>query len=109
MGLDIAEHFIDSGNKVLREQYSSLSSKGKLVVGDMLELSQCTEGNKFTHVLALGSLFYVHDKMAEFLKNVKPHLEDGAVVLIHDFSRNVPLDKVSPESITHSELGDKYA
>ena len=91
LGIDIMERFIDAGKQRMEE--NGLLS-GEFLVGNMLEVSQSVGENKFTHVLALGCLFYVHDKMGEFLENVKPHLQDGSVFLIHDFSRDVPLEEV---------------
>lgn len=61
----------------------------------MLQLPDAIGDQKFSHVLALGVLFYVHDKMSEFLIGLKPHMGEDAALLIHDFSRNVPLEEVS--------------
>lgn len=92
VGVDIVEKFITCAN-TLRDE-SNLSENGQFLVGDMLKLSEAVKDRRFTHVLALGSLFYVHDKMAPFLENVKPHMEANSLLLIHDFSRNVPLEEV---------------
>jgi len=92
LGVDIVEEFISCAKSL--QQDSKVTENGEFIVGDMLKLSECLGDRKFTHVLALGSLFYVHDKMAEFLDNVKPHMLRDSLLIIHDFSRNAPLDEV---------------
>ena len=92
VGIDIVEGFIACANTLQRE--ANLSENGRFLVGNMLKLSESVGDVKFTHVLALGCLFYVHDKIAEFLENVRPHLQENGLLLIHDFSRNAPLEEV---------------
>eukprot|EP00116_Pleurobrachia_bachei_P012301 sb/3472563/ len=73
-----------------------VEDKGKILIGDMTKLSDAVGGQKFTHVLVLGCLFYIHDSMDAFLEQLKGFCEPGAWIVIQDFSRTVSLDKIRP-------------
>ena len=92
LGLDIVEEFVNTAQELSKS--NGTSSQGKFVVGNMLDLKSVLQNETFTHVTALGCLFYVHDKMAEFLTNLRPYCSLSTIVYIHDFSRNCPLEQV---------------
>ena len=86
------EEFVATANKLAAHE--GLSDKGDFVVGNMLALSEVLDERRFSHVTAISCLIYVHDKIEGFLRNLVPHCEEGAALLIQDFSRTVPLEEV---------------
>jgi len=94
VGIDILPRFIEEGKAMLVEH--GVQDKGDVLVGDMTKLSESLGDQKFTHVLLLGCLFYIHDQMDPFYEQLKQHCAPGTWVIAQDFTRTVPVDEIRP-------------
>lgn len=86
VGLDIVQEFIDDAVQQAKE--AGIEDKSMFVVGDMTKLPEAVKSQTFTHVIALGCLFYVHDRMPAVLGEINACVDDNSTLLIHDFARS---------------------
>jgi len=86
VGLDIVQEFIDDAAEQAKE--AGIEDKSLFVVGDMVNLPEIVKSQTFTHVIALGCLFYVHDRMPAVLAEINACIDDNSTLLIHDFARS---------------------
>ena len=95
-GLDLTPKFVEDATQQAKEQ--GLEDKVTFLLGDYLNLPQEVKCQRFTHVLALSCLIYVHDRMDHFLREVNTCTEKTSVLVIQDFDR--------PDGISEGDLED---
>lgn len=86
VGVDLTPGFIVDARQQAMD--AGLEDKATYLVGDYLNLPDEVKKQTFTHVIVLGCLFYVHDRMAEFLREVTSCTDNTSVLMIQDFDRS---------------------
>ena len=84
-GVDLTAKFVDEATLQAKDQ--GLGDKVTFLLGDYLNLPEEVKSQRFTHVLALSCLFYVHDRMDQFLREVNTCTEKTSVLVMQDFVR----------------------
>ena len=84
-GIDLNEESIkDAGENAVK---AGLEHTLTFYTGDMLDLPKDVKSQTFTHVLALGCGFFVHDKMSDFLSQITACTDSTSQLLLQDWNR----------------------
>lgn len=89
IAVDINEPYIENECKKWAKEHGVVD-QCDFRVGSMTDLPDEIRSMKYTHVLCLGAMFYVHEHIDKFLENVYSCCDKNTKVFIWDFVRHVP-------------------
>ena len=86
VGVDMLESYINIGIGFQADK--QLQDKGQFIVGTYQNFPEVLDKNiEFTHIISLGSLYYVHPKIDLVLSNIAKVSNPNTQILIWDFLR----------------------
>ena len=102
VGLDIYPSFVADSELLASKE--DLQHKGHFLVGGYEDCASKLKGEKFTHIISLGSFLYVHPCADEVLSNMAQLCSKNTVLFIQDFCRPVTGLSECPNFMKHINL-----
>lgn len=88
VGVDYNKPYIENECKKYARIHS-VDDQGEFIYGSMTNLPPKVKEMTFTHVLALGSTYYVHTELPNFMENVAACSDKNTKIFLWDFIRKV--------------------
>ena len=86
-GVDLTEHYLEECKQWAASH--GVTDQGEFLQGSMLDIPARVKEQKYSHIISLGAVFYVHNKLDQLLENFSSCADDQTKILIWDFHRNV--------------------
>ena len=67
-GVDLAEHYLEECKQWAASH--GVTDQGEFLQGTMVDLPASVKERKYTHIMSLSAVFYVHDKLDDLLENI---------------------------------------
>ena len=87
-GVDLNTTYLENECKVWANKLG-VNEQGEFVLGSITDLPPEVKEKKYTHIICLGAMYYVHDKIDLFLENVANCSNMDTKIFIWDFVTNV--------------------
>ena len=86
-GTDILASFVDEANEISKKQ--NLDKKGCFIEASFQNsVAKVGTGNKFTHIISIGSLYYAHNEIDKCLLSIGKLADKSTTILIWDMNRS---------------------
>ena len=102
VGLDIYPSFVADSKALASKE--GLQDNGYFLVGEYRDCASKLKGEKFTHIISLGSFYYIHPYVDEVLSNIAQLCSENAVLFIQDYCRPVPGFSECPNFNKHMKV-----